>query len=217
MPNDRVLNFSEFADKYSQDTVQDAAASFSEFQTASDNFQDAFDETTYGDEGGIKPNRHLNQGEGMTPQQPGDEMPGETEGMEVPDEEEPMYSEPGEEEGFPQPGEEGVEEPVEGPHEEGDEEMEEEGEEEGEGEESEEEYEEDEDGEPGGNPEDEEGEGEEEDEDEKEEEEEESNESFKNKYGKSEKVLESYDSYVKKARRGAYDEILNYIELDIND
>lgn len=84
MSSDRVLNFSEFAGKYNTDTQQDDAAAFSDLTQASDNFQDAFDETSYED--GIKPNRPLNQGDGTVPTAPGDEKPGDTEGMEAPDE-----------------------------------------------------------------------------------------------------------------------------------
>lgn len=209
MPNDRVLNFSEFADKYSQDTAQDSAASFSEFQNAANNFQEGFDDSSYGDGNEIKPNRPLNQGEGVTPQQPGDEFPGETEGMEAPtgEEEEETNFENTEGE-----GEESINEPEE-------EEMEGEEQEENETSEEEEEHEgEDDDFEDTGNPEDEDDESEEKEEgneDEEEEDEEESNESKRNLYGKSEKILESFDDFV--ANGGVYDKIISGIQLDFEN
>ena len=39
--NNRVLNFSEFGKKYSQESAQDVAASYSEFAKSSDNFQES--------------------------------------------------------------------------------------------------------------------------------------------------------------------------------
>ena len=68
---DRVLNFSEFQTKYSEDSEQDAAASLSDFSTAADNFADGFDEASY-DDNKIGPNRPVQKG-GNTPAQPGEE------------------------------------------------------------------------------------------------------------------------------------------------
>ena len=83
--NNRVLNFTEFAGKYNQQSEQDAAASYSEFSKASDNFQDGFDEDTY-EEGQAGPNRPIASGEETTPLSP-DSMPTPTQGMEAPHDE----------------------------------------------------------------------------------------------------------------------------------
>lgn len=69
---DRVLNFSEFAGKYSQDSEIDAAAGYTEFSKSSDKFTDAFDETTY-DQPQLGPKRPVAGGNAMTPAQPGAE------------------------------------------------------------------------------------------------------------------------------------------------
>ena len=69
---DRVLNFSEFAGKYSQDSETDASAGYSEFSKSSDKFTDAFDETTY-DQPQLGPKRPVAGGNGTTPAQPGAE------------------------------------------------------------------------------------------------------------------------------------------------
>jgi hypothetical protein len=67
----RVLNFFEFQEKYSTDAQQDSAASYSEFSTASDNFQTAFDDASY--EGPqLGPKRPVSGGSEMTPAQPGE-------------------------------------------------------------------------------------------------------------------------------------------------
>jgi hypothetical protein len=86
---DRVLNFSEFQGKYSEETSQDAAASLSDFSTSSDNFADGFDETTY-EEKPIGPKRPISDGE-STPAQPGENgapkfNPDSTSGVELPGE-----------------------------------------------------------------------------------------------------------------------------------
>lgn len=88
---DRVLNFSEFQGKYSEETAQDVAASLSDFSTASDNFASGFDETTY-DETPIGPKRPISDG-GSTPAQPGEDgapkfNPNSTSGIELPGEDE---------------------------------------------------------------------------------------------------------------------------------
>lgn len=84
----RVLNFSEFQDKYSTDAQQDSAASYSEFSTASDNFQTAFDDASY--EGPqLGPKRPVSGGSEMTPAQPGETgapaFSSDSSGMEAPD------------------------------------------------------------------------------------------------------------------------------------
>jgi len=88
---DRVLNFSEFQSKYSEETEQDAAAAYSDMSTAADNFSDGFDEDTY-EENPIGPKRPVASGED-TPVQPGEAGapafdPNATSGTEFPDEEE---------------------------------------------------------------------------------------------------------------------------------
>jgi len=81
--NNRVLNHSEFAAKYNQQSEQDIAASYSEFAKASDNFQEGFDDSTY-EEGQAGPKRPLTLGAEETPAAP-DSMPTEpTEGMAAP-------------------------------------------------------------------------------------------------------------------------------------
>jgi hypothetical protein len=67
----RVLNFSEFQDKYSSETQQDSAAAYSDFSTASDNFQTAFDDASY-DGPQLGPKRPVSGGSEMTPAQPGE-------------------------------------------------------------------------------------------------------------------------------------------------
>ncbi len=85
--NNRVLNHSEFAAKYNQQSEQDIAASYSEMESASDNFQEGFDETSYED-GQTGPKRPIAQGNQETPDSP-DSMPTQpTEGMAAPTEEE---------------------------------------------------------------------------------------------------------------------------------
>ena len=86
MADNRVLNYSEFADRYNKNAEQDAAASYSEFSKASDNFQEGFDEDTY-EEGQSGPNRPIASEEEATPSSP-DSMPTPTQGMEAPQEEE---------------------------------------------------------------------------------------------------------------------------------
>lgn len=88
---DRVLNFSEFQSKYSQETEQDSAAAYSDIASAADNFANGFDETTY-EENPIGPKRPVASGE-VAPVQPGEEgapayNPNATSGTEFPDEEE---------------------------------------------------------------------------------------------------------------------------------
>lgn len=67
----RVLNFSEFQEKYSTDAQQDSAAAYSDLSTASDNFQTAFDDTSY-DSPQLGPKRPVSGMGEMTPAQPGD-------------------------------------------------------------------------------------------------------------------------------------------------
>lgn len=67
----RVLNFSEFQDKYSTEGQQDAAAALSDFSAASDNFQTGFDDATY-DSPQLGPKRPISGGSEMTPAQPGE-------------------------------------------------------------------------------------------------------------------------------------------------
>lgn len=85
--NNRVLNHSEFAAKYNQQTEQDIAASYSEFSHASDNFQDGFDDSTY-EEGQAGPKRPLAQGADATPDSPNGMPTTPTEGMAAPSDEE---------------------------------------------------------------------------------------------------------------------------------
>ena len=65
----RVLNFSEFGKKYSQDAENNIAASYSEFSTSSDKFQDGFDEDTYED-GQAGPKRPIQIDSSETPDAP---------------------------------------------------------------------------------------------------------------------------------------------------
>ena len=67
----RVLNFNEFQEKYSAEAQQDSAAAYSDLSTASDNFQTAFDDTSY-DSPQLGPKRPISGEGGMTPPQPGD-------------------------------------------------------------------------------------------------------------------------------------------------
>lgn len=88
---DRVLNFSEFQTKYSQESEQDSAAALDNFSAAADNFSTGFDDSTY-DEAPLGPKRPIASGE-MTPVQPGDDGAPKfdsnaTSGMEFPDDEE---------------------------------------------------------------------------------------------------------------------------------
>ena len=70
---DRVLNFSEFADKYSVDG--DNTLGIDDMSTASDAFTDGFDDDSY-DSPEIKPNRPVGSEDGITPPGPGeDEAP----------------------------------------------------------------------------------------------------------------------------------------------
>lgn len=87
--NNRVLNFSEFGKKYSQESAQDVAASYSEFAKSSDNFQEGFDEDTY-EEGQSGPKRPISSGLEETPSHPGEESSPNfssdaPEGMEAPE------------------------------------------------------------------------------------------------------------------------------------
>ena len=193
---DRVLNFSEFQTKYSQEGEQDNAATLSDFSAAANNFSTAFDDSTY-DEAPIGPKRPIASGE-ATPAQPG-EMgapkfdSSATSGMEFPDEE-PIEPEEGDEIN-----------PTYGEYDYADGGNPEDEDEEGEDEEDEDEEDEDEEDE------DEEGE-EEEDEDE-----EEANES--RSWYRSRGLVESFDAF---STRGGqpkeYDKISNEIELiDFSD
>jgi hypothetical protein len=88
---DRVLNFSEFQTKYSQESEQDSAAALSNLSTAADSFSTGFDDSTY-DEAPLGPKRPIASGE-TTPVQPGDTGAPKfdsnaTSGMEFPDEKE---------------------------------------------------------------------------------------------------------------------------------
>jgi hypothetical protein len=87
--NNRVLNFSEFGNKYNKESAQDIAASYSEFTGAADQFQDGFDDTTYDDGGQPGPKRPIEGGNEDSPAQPGEEgtpkyNTDHTEGMEAP-------------------------------------------------------------------------------------------------------------------------------------
>lgn len=66
----RVLNFSEFFDKYSKDGGQ--AKTLDDFTTSASNFEEGFDKDTY-DQNPIGPNRPVSGELGATPPQP-DEM-----------------------------------------------------------------------------------------------------------------------------------------------
>lgn len=194
MSNDRVLNFGEFAGKYSSDSEQDNASSLSDFEGASDNFQDGFDETSYEDGKEIKPNRPLSQGSELTPDGPDNGIPTDVEGMESPAEEEETGEEFEEETG---------------------EEFEEEEGDEDEDEDFEDEEEEDDDfyDDDGGNPEE-----EEEDEEDEDEEDDDANESLivSRHFIQSESILESFESFTQK-KSNPYSDVLNKIELDIDD
>jgi hypothetical protein len=65
----RVLNFSEFSDKYNNDNTE---LSVDDISNAASNFEDGFDETTY-DQPEIKPNRPVSGDYEMTPDSPGAE------------------------------------------------------------------------------------------------------------------------------------------------
>ncbi len=67
---DRVLNFLEFSDKYSNGTNE--PISIDDITNASDNFKEGFDEETY-DQPQIKPNRPISGNYEMTPAIPGEE------------------------------------------------------------------------------------------------------------------------------------------------
>ena len=69
---DRVLNFKEFADKFSEDSEQNQAASVQDVAAASDNFSQGFDETTY-DKSELGPNKPVAIGSEDTPAQPGED------------------------------------------------------------------------------------------------------------------------------------------------
>jgi len=67
---DRVLNFSEFQNKYSEESEQDSAVALSNFSTAADSFSAGFDDSTY-DEAQLGPKRPISSAE-KTPVQPGE-------------------------------------------------------------------------------------------------------------------------------------------------
>jgi hypothetical protein len=95
---DRVLNFSEFQNKYSEESEQDSAVALSNFSTAADSFSAGFDDSTY-DEAQLGPKRPISSAE-KTPVQPGEAgapkfNSSATSGTEFPDEAE---DEEGEEE-----------------------------------------------------------------------------------------------------------------------
>jgi len=196
--NNRVLNHSEFAAKYNQQSEQDIAASYSEFSHASDNFQDGFDDSTY-EEGQAGPKRPLAQGADATPDAPSG-MPTEpTEGMAAPSDEEEVddHITPEEMEGEVEEGEE---------------------------EDFEDDFEDDGSGDPeAGESEEDEDEDEEEDEDDEDEEEEETNESVR--VVKNSLILESFDDFEARGpipSRGnshgdLYADELGTIELDFDD
>ena len=80
----RVLNFSEFGKKYSQDSENDIAASYSDFSSSADNFQEAFDEDTYED-GQTGPNRPITSGGEETPAEPSGFNKDEPDNMKAPE------------------------------------------------------------------------------------------------------------------------------------
>jgi hypothetical protein len=84
MSDNRVLNFSEFGKKYSQDSDSDIAASYSDFSSASNNFQEGFDDDTY-EEGQGGPKRPINVGSEETPAGPNGFNSEESEEMVAPD------------------------------------------------------------------------------------------------------------------------------------
>ena len=88
---DRVLNFSEFSDKYSKEAEQDSAASYQDFSKSSDNFVDGFDDSTY-DQPQLGPTRPVDHGLEETPIQPGEEgapsFSSKVSNMEIPEDEE---------------------------------------------------------------------------------------------------------------------------------
>lgn len=92
MGDNRVLNFSEFADKYSVDG--DNELGIDDMSTASDAFVDGFDQDSYeGPE--IKPNRPVGGEDSITPPGPGEEGSANfssftDSGMEAPGEEEEL-------------------------------------------------------------------------------------------------------------------------------
>ena len=82
----RVLNFSEFDKKYSDEASHDIAASYSEFSNSSDNFKDGFDEDTY-EEGQPGPKRPISNDMEETPSDPVGFNTKEPEDLQAPSEE----------------------------------------------------------------------------------------------------------------------------------
>jgi hypothetical protein len=104
---DRVLNFSEFADKYSVDG--ESTLGVDDMSNAADEFTDGFDDSSY-DGPEIKANRPVSSEDGITPPGPGeDEAPSFSSdadsGMEAPGEEEEVIVD-GEADSMEIPGEE---------------------------------------------------------------------------------------------------------------
>lgn len=95
----RVLNFTEFSDKYSNGSTE--PASVDDIKNAAANFEEGFDEETY-DQPQIGPNRPVAGNYEMTPAKPGEEGSAEfsvdnTEEMNAPKEDEETSLEPLEE------------------------------------------------------------------------------------------------------------------------
>ena len=67
----RILNFSEFFDKYSKDSGN-TGKSLDDFTNSASNFEEGFDKETY-DQTQIGPNRPVSGGIDVTPPQPGEE------------------------------------------------------------------------------------------------------------------------------------------------
>jgi len=67
----RILNFSEFFDKYSKDSGN-TGKSLDDFTNSAANFEEGFDKETY-DQTQIGPNRPVSGGIDVTPPQPGEE------------------------------------------------------------------------------------------------------------------------------------------------
>ena len=199
---DRVLNFKEFSDKFSEDSEQNQAASVQDIASASDNFSQGFDDTTY-DKSELGPNKPVDIGSEESIAQPGDvgapSFSSSNSGIEEPNEEECEDCEDSDEEIEAEGNEDETE----------DSDYEEESDEESD-EDEDDDYEDD-----GsyGNPEgDDDGE-----EEEEEEEDEESNESFKWKTSNS-FVLESFDDFSIQPEAASTNNIdLSHLDMDDDD
>lgn len=184
----RVLNFSEFGKKYSQDSENDIAASYSEFSSSADNFQEAFDDDTYED-GQTGPKRPIASGSEETPAEPSGFNQEEPDEMQAPEYDESEEDHIEDEEIESEESDEDEDHIEDEESDEADEDEDEEW--------DEEEY---------GDPEEDE---DDEDEDEEEDDEEETNESYSY-------LVESFEDYTSRSqpRSSEYDSIINSIEFE---